>query len=291
MKINSDIVGLKLNTLNTNITWRQTSNYAASISDINPIYIDDTFHNNVAHPLFPVVLSWPILENLHKAIDSPYPPEVLKTMIHYFERIEIKQLIHPGENVSVAGEIIAVLPHRAGTQIISKFVVTNQNGDLKNIEYVGGMLRGVECIDGGKGKENVPFMKQEEIVEHKDGWESSLFIRPEAPFLYDGCTNIVFGIHTSPKFAKSVGLPGIILHGTATLAYSVKELINKETNGDPSKVKVISGNFTDMVFPNTNIKVQLVKKNVKLDEKELFFVVKNHKNKNAISKGYMKVEL
>jgi hypothetical protein len=48
------------------------------------------------------------------------------------------------------------------------------------------------------------------------------------PYVYDGCTNIYFPIHTSVGFARMVGLPDIILQGTATLAYAARELADRE---------------------------------------------------------------
>jgi len=62
-------------------------------------------------------------------------------------------------------------------------------------------------------------------------------VDPLAPFIYDGCTDIHFPIHTSRKFAHDVGLPGIIHQGTATLAYAARELVNREAGGNPALLK------------------------------------------------------
>ena len=41
MRINSDIVGARLKEYTTCVEWRQTTNYAASVGDMNPRYFDD----------------------------------------------------------------------------------------------------------------------------------------------------------------------------------------------------------------------------------------------------------
>ena len=38
-------------------------------------------------------------------------------------------------------------------------------------------------------------------------WSSDVEIAKTLPYVYDGCTDIVFDIHTSPAYAHSVGLP------------------------------------------------------------------------------------
>ena len=83
--------------------------------------------------------------------------------------------------------------------------------DVHYTEYNGTMLRGVECIDGGKGE--LPFVPQ---PPHPNQilWEKKIHIDPEQTYLYDAASEIVFAIHTSPKYAQSVDLPNILVTGT-----------------------------------------------------------------------------
>ena len=43
-----------------------------------------------------------------------------------------------------------------------------------------------------------------------------------------------------------MGLPGIIHQGTATLAYAVRELVNREARGNPALLKALACRFTGM---------------------------------------------
>jgi acyl dehydratase len=95
----------------------------------------------------------------------------------------------------------------------------------------------------------------------------------------------VFPIHTSQKFAQAVGLPGIILQGTATLAFAVREIINQEADSKPQRVKAIYGRFTGMVRPGTKIRVVLTHKSIQTDEIQLFFSVFNETGEKAIKDG------
>lgn len=289
MKIGSKIVGTKFKKVKTKVTWRQTSNYAASIGDTNEFYINDlAVDKNVAHPMFAVVLSWPIISNLYEQAELPYPKEIFDNLVHYFEHIEVVRLISPKEVVIIEGEIIAVLPQRSGSLLVSKFAVTDEAGNLIHTEYIGGILRGIKCQDEGKGMENISFLQSSESEAYD--WESLIHIQPELPYIYDGCNDIVFDIHTSPKFAKSVGLPNIIVQGTAILGIAISEIVKKEANNDPKKIKSISARFTDIVIPGSTIQVQAT--NVKNTETQttIFFQVLNSSGKVAIRDGVIKIK-
>jgi acyl dehydratase len=121
-------------------------------------------------------------------------------------------------------------------------------------------------------------------------WESVISIDPLAPFIYDGCTNIHFPIHTSVKFAHQVGLPGIIHQGTATLALAVHNILNKEAGGDPHRLATLYCRFTGMVLPGSAIRVRLTGKNQVSGGTDLFFTVLNAEEKRAINDGYIRLK-
>ncbi len=156
-------------------------------------------------------------------------------------------------------------------------------------EHIGAIMRGVECADAGAGGESIPSVPQQ-MKESAALWESVIPIEPLAPFIYDGCTNIHFPIHTSVKFAHQVGLPGIIHQGTATLALAVHNILNKEAGGDPHRLATVYCRFTGMVLPGSVIGVQLTGKNKIAAGTDLFFTVINAEEKRAISDGYIKLK-
>ena len=58
MEISSHFVGTPLKPLETQITWRQTTNYAAALGDANPRYLDDERPEGiVASPMFCVAVT------------------------------------------------------------------------------------------------------------------------------------------------------------------------------------------------------------------------------------------
>jgi acyl dehydratase len=61
-------------------------------------------------------------------------------------------------------------------------------------------------------------------------------------------------IHVDEDFAKSVGLPGVILHGLYTMA-QVARANNAAVGGDPRKLKRLAVQFRGMGFPEQEITV------------------------------------
>ncbi len=282
-------MGTPLNPYQTEINWRETTNYAAAIQDNNPRYFNDLEEQGiVSHPMFPVAVTWPILSQLGEYIESEdFPKEVLMTQVHYTEHLVLHRLIRPGDRLSITGSLKAFLPHRSGTHAIICLEAEDEKGEPVFTEYIGAMLRGVDCGKGGKA-DQIPSVPENNTRE-ETLWTSDIYIDPERSYIYDGCSNIEFPIHTSPNFAKMVGLPGIILQGTATLAYAVRELVNIEADKDPAKVSEIACRFTGMVQPGTDIKVCCTGKKSYKDFTNVFFEVQNSDQKKAVRNGYLKI--
>ncbi|MBN2179164.1 MAG: MaoC family dehydratase N-terminal domain-containing protein [Deltaproteobacteria bacterium] len=287
MEISTRFVGTRLMDYNAEITWRHTMNYAAAIDDNNPWYFDDEREGGIiAPPMFSVAVTWPIVERIWEYIEADdFPVELLATQVHYSEHLEFHRALKPGDSVTVKGKIAAILPHRAGTHVVIRFDAVDDKGLPLFTEHIGAMMRGVKCVDDGAQKKetlpHVPLFEGEGVL-----WEVPIHLDSLRSFVYDGCSNIVFPIHTSKRFAHQVSLPGIIIQGTATLAFAVRELINREAGMNPQRLQSLSCRFTGMVLPGTDITVQLEGKDEKEGGTGLFFSVFNRERKRAISGGY-----
>ena len=272
------------------VNWRDTMNYAAAVDDNNACYFDDQQQQGIiAPPMFSVAVTWQIVENLGKMIETDdFPIEFLRTQVHYSEFLEFHTPIKPADELTIHGVIAAILPHRAGTHVVLRFEAFNQHGQPVFTEYFGGIMRGVECVDGGAGGEALPDIPDAPEIR-SNGWEQLISIDALRAHLYDGCANIHFPIHTSRRFARKVGLPGILLQGTATLAFAARELINRNAHGDPCSLLALGCRFTGMVFPGTDIRVQLLSCVENGQHSDLFFRVLGDQDQVVIKDGYARV--
>jgi acyl dehydratase len=286
MEISSSFIGTLLKPFKKTVTLRDTMNYAAGVFDTNPCYFDDERPGGViAPPMFAVRLTWPVIGNIRDYIeDENFPGDLLMTIVHYTEHIRFSGPIRPGDELEIKGEIAAIIPRNTGTYIVLRLTASDNKGNHVFTEHIGGMLRGVTCTDEGRGAENLPLFPG--VDESAPVWKKTVRTDPLAAHIYDGCADIHFPIHTSPGFAHLVGLPGIILQGTATLAYAVREITNAEASGDPSRIDTIACKFKGMVTPGTDINIRLLHRN---GEGGFFFDVLNDKGKQAIGNGYINI--
>ncbi len=293
MEINSNLVNTVLKETTKTISWRDIMMYATAINDPNPFYLDDEREGGiVSHPVFPVTLTLPLVENLHDNIgeedQEKFPFEVLLTAVHYSEHIKLHRLIRPDDSLTLTGNVEAIIPHRAGTHVIIKFDGVDSNNQPVFTEYTGGMLRGVECLGGDQGTENIPHVPVSPFGEDFL-WRKELKVSPLQAHIYDGCVGPTLPFHTSKEIAHQLGLPDILLQGLCTLAFAVSEIISEEFNGDPTHVSEVAGKFTSMIIPNSEIELRVNGKNMCGNSQEIFFEVYNQENRKAIREGYVKV--
>ncbi len=284
MHIDSSFAGTPLRDYETTAHWQHAMNYAAAVNDSNLAYFDDERPGGiVAHPMFCAALTWPIVERIGEFIDSSdFPRELLATQVHFTEDLVLHRSVAPGERLTIRGRVDRIEPHRAGTHVIIRFDALDDAGHHVFVEHIGGLMRGVECRGGANG--GVP---QSAAVAPTGGAtrESAIPVGVLAPFVYDAGSKIHFPIHTSVKFARQVGLPGIILQGTATLAMAVSDIINNEAGGDPGRVMKIQCKFTDMVMPGSQITLHVTAGDKTDFQKEIFFTVTNAEGRPAIRNG------
>ena len=287
MKLSSDFVGTPLREYTTTINWRDIMNFAAATGDNNPLFMNDERDGGiVAPPMFCVAVTWPITERLWEYVDSDtFPVEVIRTQVHYTEHLRLHRLVRPDDRLTVRGKIAAIIPHRAGTHVIIRFDATDHNHTPVFTEHIGGLMRGVECEGEARGESDVPPLPRYAGKQEEGGWEKKVHIDPLLPYIYDGCTGIYFPIHTSVKFAHEVGLPGIILQGTATLALAAREITNTFAAGDAERIQSIACRFTDMVLPGTGISILSELAGPDPETGGVPFNVLNNSGKKAIRDG------
>jgi len=74
------------------------------------------------------------------------------------------------------------------------------------------------------------------------------------PHRYAGASGDFNPIHIDGEFARTVGLPGAILHGLYVMGL-VAKAVTDATGGDPRSLKSLSVQFRGMSFPEQEIVV------------------------------------
>ncbi len=286
--LDSSLVGTPVEGLAREVSWRQTTAYAAAVGDANPRYLDDSTPGGlVAPPLFAVAVTWPVISDLAGQLGTALPADVLPTMVHASEHLVLHRPVRPGQRLDLGGEVVAVIPGRAGTRVVLR-LDASAGGEPVFSEYAGATFRGVDCADEGRGADALPTPPR---LDHaaEPVWSAELPIPRTLPFVYDACSDIVFAIHTSVSIARAVGLPDVILQGTATLALAARELLDREAGGDPTRLREIGCRFAGMVVPGKPIRVELVHRAEGDDGTELGFRVLADGGVPALLGGFARI--
>ncbi len=64
-------------------------------------------------------------------------------------------------------------------------------------------------------------------------------------------------IHVDDAFAKSVGLPGIIVHGLCTMAMCSQAVVKTAAGADPARLRRLAVRFAKNVFPGKDVVVSI----------------------------------
>jgi hypothetical protein len=274
LKINSDIIQTKIKDFNYFIDKDNIKNYNDAVrnNDIASL-IDD---QNI-HPLFYTKISWQIIESLNKYLDRPIDKSILKTIVHQSEHIIYHKSIKAPTDLTVKSRLWNLSKHKKGTKMLIRFDYY-ANKELVATEYSGGLLFGVKLLGQGKSLGKLPETKR---IDQSHIWQETINIDKDLPYTYAKKAEIDAPIHTNPKFAKSIGLPDIILQGTCTFAKAVNLILLKELDNNPERIKSVAAKFTGMIVLPNKITVRLLKREKKL----LYFDVTNNKNEAVIKGG------
>ncbi len=272
LKIPSDFAYNTIKDLHYSVSDKNISNY----NEVTSIFSVEN-NQDFIHPLFFTQISWKIIKNLNEFLEEKINPDILNTIVHQSEHIKIHTYKKKFSNLNVKSEITEISKHKKGTKLFIKFEYYSKNIHIAT-EYSSGILFGVKLTG-----ENIITKKnfQTENINTEAVWIKSIKIDEKLPYEYAKKANIDAPIHTNPKFAKSIGLKGIVLQGTCTFAKAISLIVAEEFNNDFSKIKEVYARFTNIVYPYNELNLRLLK----LDEKIANFDIINTKGKKVLKGG------
>lgn len=226
--------------------------YAAGLDDDLPSYFDTRRPDGpLVHPLFPVCPEWePQLAAWRTAgLDQ----EELRRVVHYRHDLTLHQVQRTSARITVRPVVVEMRRHRAGTLVVTMFEAKTGDGAPAWTTFSTALARDVELV-GADSSAISPAPLPESPGGASDTVARALLYG--AAHVYTEASRIWNPIHTDLAVAEAAGLPGTILHGTATLAHAVSVALDR--GGDyPTRVRRIAGQFSAMVRPPCTLWVTL----------------------------------
>ncbi|HEY7538544.1 MAG TPA: MaoC/PaaZ C-terminal domain-containing protein [Methylomirabilota bacterium] len=243
------IVGTEVGALSTTLDARWLMAYAAALGIDDPRYYDTLAEDGpVAHPLFAVCYEWPaVLALRSKAVRESWA----LLGVHSTHHVVIHRLPSAADRLLTRAQIIVARPSRAGTLVMARLSTVDRNGRPVTTTDYGSVYRGITTEAEVRAPVE-PLARPSPPVSAEIRWTAAVPVAGRAAHVYSECARIWNPIHTDIAVARSAGLIAPILHGSATLALAVSQLITNDLDGDPTRVREIAVRFTGLVFmPST----------------------------------------
>ncbi len=283
MPIHSSAVGTKVTSPPVTISTRQCLAYAAGLDIRTPALFDDLHNDFAACPQMCVSLEWPLVSHPDMAASYKLDPSEISRGVHYVQDSIFHAPIRPGDALTTSTELVSMTPGPAGARTIQMCETKTIDGATKVTSYTSSVIRGVEIAGDPVTGPPVPDWPTSDSAV--DAGCAEIFINPGLPHIYTECANIWNPIHTERAVAKAVDLPDVILHGTATWALAGREIIDRFADGDPARLKRLSGQFSAMVMPGTTISIRFEKSATENGETIIAYDVQNPDGSLAMKKG------
>lgn len=243
MPLDPGLVGRSSPPADTRIDDRWLMAYAAAVGATDPCYLDTRRPDGiVAHPLFPVCVEWVTGQGAMPPGPTGLTPAEAARGVHYRHELVLHHPVRAG-TVRTTSSVVRVGRHRAGalmtTRIDAPAWTTWTTALFRDVD-VAAPLDPVTAAPSTSG-----------VVA-----TASVPIPANAAHVYTECARIWNPIHTDAAVAHAAGLPGTILHGTATLAMAVTA-IQTLFAIPPERVAGIAGQFGAMVLMPNRLTVRV----------------------------------
>jgi acyl dehydratase len=245
---NADAIGKPTDPVEYEVTREKITAYAAATNDT----IAAHKAGDVAPPVFAVV---PAFQPNGMAALSVIPGELLGALLHGEQDIHFHRPIEPGMKLSTIGTPIGMRQRSSGITVVTK-TETTADGEPVVDQYWTTFVRGAQGVqDVG---EDAPAHRLDESLRAREpDAEVDQTYDADQTFRYAEASGDPMQIHLDDAFAKSVGLPGIIIHGLCTMAFTSVAAIEHACPDDPTRLKRLAVRFAAIALPEQTITTRI----------------------------------
>ena len=258
-------------------------NYAAAVNDRNPVFLDNRGSAMPAHPAYVSQLEWqPLVDVLQAAGDRAGMSDGERMRgVHSFNDTKLPGAIYSGDELSCSATIVGVEQRRSGARVSFDISTTNQHDQPVAVSRTVTIFRDVDVVDGDVIPESWDGATID--LDAEPTRQEVIPLGPFAAHVFSECARDYNPMHTDVKVATKAGLPGLILHGTATFAYALTSLTNHEGGGDPASVRRIRGRLGAMVLCPSDMTLRVYADPTA--ERRFGFQILNDQSEPAIDDG------
>jgi acyl dehydratase len=291
MPLDSSLVGTTSELVSAEVDVAWTMAYAAGLGDALSCYLDTTRERGiVAHPMFTVAIEWRAMIQIIQVLsEAGFPRAEMLRRVHATDDVIVHRPIRPPELLFTRATLAGIEQRKAGAYQLTRFDTIDEEGAPVCTTWYGNLYRGVEVSGPDRPPPDAPAMLAPSVDAKAVHASFAIPISPLAAHIYGACARLgnPVNIHTDMATAKKAGLPGTILHGTATLAMAASRVIAVEAADDPTRVGRIHARFGAMVLMPSEIEVRITPREPSAEGKTVFFEVLGADGGRAIRDGFI----
>lgn len=214
-------------------------------ADALQAYADAT-DDAVGGPVFTLLPVWDAAGEVSRAVASD---DVRPQVVHYEQDVVLHRPLSAGMRVRSRATPIALLGRPNGTSLVIRTETRAEDGELLNEQYVTEFFRGVETPESVG--ERAPDHRLE--AEGAPVAEITYPVAEDQTVRYAEASGDHFAIHLDDDFARSVGLPGRIVHGLCTMAFTGRAVLEAAGVDDPACIARLAVRFSAPLFPGDTL--------------------------------------
>lgn len=251
MPLNKQFIGKEYPSSAATVTLDALQKYARAYNDDNPHFFDPATPGGIiAPPLFGVAVTW--LSAIQPVADAELGVDVMR-LLHAEQDMEFLAPLRPGDEIISTAKVAAIDSRPSGESLVLEIMARNAVGQpvlrILSVAFIRATRRDRSAAASATARsaerpttpQGDPLLAVIQTIDR------------DQTFRYAEASGDHNPIHVDESSARMAGLPGIIVHGLCTMAFTSKVVIDGLGGGDPVRLKRLRVQFTRPVFPGTSI--------------------------------------
>jgi acyl dehydratase len=228
------------------VTRERIAAYAQATNDEYPVHRS----GELAPPVFPVVGA--LIDAIGPAVISVVPGEIAMRVVHGEQDFRYHQPIVPGMKLVTRAAAVGVRGTSSGVVVLGKGITETESGESVVDQYMAAFFRGAQ-LDVNEGEALTDHAFDESVRGREPDTRVTHGYDADQTQRYSQASGDPMPIHLDDDFAKTMGLPGIIVHGLCTMAFCSRAVIAQFCPEDPTKLRRFAVRFSKIVQPSEQV--------------------------------------
>src|SRR5947209_2848435 len=246
---NSAVIGRWSEPFEFEVTRERLRQYAAATND----HLAPHAGGDYAAPVFAIV---PAFQIAGQTVLEVIPAELLMMVLHGEQDFHFHAPIVPDSTVYTKSVPIGLHPRSSGVTVTVKSETRDAENKLLVEQYMTSFVRGAQAPHA-VGESPPPHAFDDQLRSRDPDATATQTFDEDQTFRYAEASGDPMPIHTDDALAKSVGLPGIIIHGLCTMAFTSTALIEHACADEPGRLRRLAVRFARPTTPGQTITTRI----------------------------------